>query len=205
MDNLQTKSKSKTKMSNSQNNMRKSLEYDMQKSMEYKEATKTIITSDVLVMNVNVGTPQTGSVDCYSYFDEFEQEYFLCGGVRKGTDLNAELFKYFCQSRKSLLSMLDSVVEPYGECIELKLVNYPNLFIENEYIDYNLLDTKFKKFGVGSVSTSAGDVSVTYNIDDYYNKVLCPSVITHMYYDDYTDDTYFMMKKYAKLLKNVRW
>ena len=184
-------------MSTSQNNMRK--------SMEYKEATKTIIASDVLVMNVNVGTPQTGSVDCYSYFDEFEQEYFLCGGVRHGTDMNAEVFKYFCQSRKSLLSMLDSVVEPYGECIELKLVNYPNLFIENEYIDYNLLDTKFKKFEFGTVSTMRDGVSVTYNIDDYYNKVLCPSVVTNMYYDDYTDDVYFTMKKYAKLLKNVRW
>ena len=178
----------------------------MRNTMEYKEANKTIITSDVLVMKVSVGTPQTGSVDCYCYFDEFEQEYFLCGGSRQGTDMNAEVFKYFCKSRNSLLSMLDSIVEPYGECIELKLVNYPNLFIENEYIDYNLLDTKFKKWGFGTVSSATDDgMSVTYDVDDDYNKVVCPSVITHIYHDNYTDDTYFIMKKYAKLLKNVRW
>jgi hypothetical protein len=140
---------------------RDSTEKSMRKTTEYKEATKTIISSDVLVMNVNVGTPQTGSVDCYTYFDEVEQEYFICGGSKRGTDINAEVFKYFCKSRKSLLSILDSIVEPYGQCIELKLVNFPNLFVENDYIDFNLLDSKFKKLGVGSVSTASGDVSVT--------------------------------------------
>jgi len=184
---------------------RDSIEKSMRKTTEYKEATKTIISSDVLVMNVNVGTPQTGSVDCYTYFDEVEQEYFLCGGSKQGTDINADVFKYFCKSRKSLLSMLDSIVEPYGQCIELKLVNFPNLFVENDYIDFNLLDSKFKKLGVGSVSTASGDVSVTYNIDDDYNKVLCPSVITHLYYDDYTSVAYFAMEKYANLLKSLRW
>jgi hypothetical protein len=182
-----------------------STQRDMRNSSQYKEATRTIISSDVLVMKVSVGTPQDSSIDCYCYFDDLEQEYFLCGGSRHGRDMNSEVFKYFCKTRKSLLSMLDSILEQ-GRCLELKLVNFPNLFVENEHIDFNLLDSKFKKFGFGTVSSVvSSDFSVTYDIDDDYNRVLCPSVITHLYYDNYTDNTYSIMKKYAKLLKNVRW
>lgn len=188
-----------------QRDMRNTTIRDMRNTSEYKEATKTIISSDVLVMKVSLVSSQDLSIDCYCYFDEFEEEYFLCGGSTRGTDVNAEVFKYFCKSRKSLLSMLDSILEQQGRCLELKLVNYPNLFVENEYIDFNLLDSKFKKFGFGTISSTRPDFSVTYDIDEDYNKVVCPSVITHLYYDNYTDNAYSIIEKYAKLLKNVRW
>ena len=173
-------------------------------NLDYMGASKTILSSDVLIMKVSVTSSEL-SRDFYCYYDDSEQEYFLCGGVRRGTDLNAEVFKFFCKSIDSLLSMLDSCIESSGERIELKLVNYPNLFVENEYIDYEVLDRKYKRFGFGYVSSHTANVSVAYNVDDDYNKVLCPLVIVEKSYNSYSDMAYFKMEKYAKLLKNVRW
>ena len=86
-----------------------------------------------------------------------------------------------------LLGMLDSVIECSPWHIEVAFLNFPNLFVENDYIDYSVLsDTHNKMLRHGEWCSS-------------------PGIISQVQYSDYNDDAYYAIKKHIKLLRNVRW
>lgn len=148
-----------------------------------------ILTSDVLVLSVKCYNPHLDrTTESYCYFDEIEQEYFICGGsILSGETKISNVYKFYCTKRKSLLGMLDSVIECSPWHIEVAFLNFPNLFVENDYIDYSVLsDTHNKMLRDGECWST-------------------PGLISQVQYSEYNDDVYYAIKKHIKLLRNVRW
>lgn len=170
-------------------------------------------TSDLLVMKVR--SYVVGKLSCkdvitemYCYFDDIEQEYFICGGSKTHLDNNAEVFKYFCKNRKTALTMIDCVLENIrNNTVEVSLVNFPNMFCQNDHVDFNVFNNKFNKVGLAQISDCCSGVSLSYCVydSDYDTQIPTPSIVTQWKFDEYTDETYYAMKKNLKLIKNVRW
>ena len=180
-------------------------------------------TSDVLVMKLVVSNhsilpAEKINVECYCFFDPYEEEYFICGSssisgdrdteIYKYGDRDAGVYKYFIKKRSSVLEMLDVIV--YEESnnrfqdstYEVSLVNFPNLLME-EYIDYAVLNGKFHKHKM-NYEVDCYNKNKTY-YDNEFNIVAVPSIISQMSYDKYSDGLYETMEKYVNLLKKVRW
>lgn len=170
--------------------------------------------SDLLVMKVGsylVGKRSYEDVitEMYCYFDDIEQEYFICGGSKTHFDDNPEVFKYFCKNRKTTLTMIDCVLENIRyNTVEVSLVNFSNMFCENDQVDFNVFDNKFRNVGQAQITTTCAEATVSsYRVyeSSHPTQTPTPSIVTKWKFDEYTDDTYYTMKKNLKLIKNVRW
>ena len=158
----------------------------------FNEIPINTTSSDFLVMRV-VSSTDRSIVQCYCSFDQTLKEYLLCGSLYHTRDDSrtkneTNTYKFYCKTRKSLLSMLTSMID--DENILVELLNYKNLFNENKNIDYDLFNEKFKYRTV---------------IRDADRKIVeNPIVLTHYHFNYGCNDVDNIMERYSILLKNVR-
>ena len=88
--------------------------------------------SDVLVLRVACHDIENLESECYVYYDDVEREYFVCG--LKEDETNP--YKFYTKKRTNLMNFLDSVLG--NNCqVSVELMNYPNLFVNHDYVDYD--------------------------------------------------------------------
>ena len=90
--------------------------------------------SDVLVLRVACHDIENLESECYVYYDDVEREYFVCGLKEHETNP----YKFYTKKRTNLMNFLDSVLG--NNCqVSVELMNYPNLFVNHDYVDYDVL------------------------------------------------------------------
>jgi hypothetical protein len=162
----------------------------------------------MVVSNHSILPAENINVECYCFFDPYEEEYFICGSSSVSGGRDAGIYKYFIKKRSSVLEMLDVIAyeesnnDVQDSKFEVSLVNFPNLLME-EYIDYAVLNGKFHKHKMNYEMDCYNNNKIYY--DNEFNIVAVPSIISKLSYDKYSDDVYETMEKYVNLLKKVRW
>ena len=90
--------------------------------------------SDALVLRVACHDIENLESECYVYYDDVEKEYFVCGLKEDQTNP----YKFYTKKRTSVMNFIDSILG--NNCqISIELMNYPNLFVNNNYVDYDVL------------------------------------------------------------------
>ena len=128
--------------------------------------------SDVLVLRVACHDIENLESECYVYYDYVEKEYFVCG--LKENESNP--YKFYTKKRTNIMDFMDSILG--NNCqVSIELMNYPNLFVNNYYVDYDVLT----------------------HDDTEWSEISCVQGTS------YTCDMRFELYRCLKSLKFVRW
>ena len=73
-------------------------------------------------------------------YDEVEDEYFICGSRVKTLETEYSDFKFYCKSRETVVEYLAFVLNPVDSNVSYGLYNFPDLFVNNNVIDYQTLE-----------------------------------------------------------------
>lgn len=77
---------------------------------------------------------------CYVLYDEVEDEYFICGSRVKSKELEYSDFKFYCKSKETVIDYLAFVLNPVDSNVSYGLYNFPDLFVNNDVVDYQTLE-----------------------------------------------------------------
>ncbi len=98
-----------------------------------------------LVMYFGEIDSESGLVDmrCYVFYDQSEEEYFICGKRTTQSETEFSDFKLFCKHRKGVLDLLSNIMDTRHNLVDYTLYNFKDLFCSYDVdIDFDFLNSK---------------------------------------------------------------
>ena len=131
-----------------------------QKHIIEKETQTTEINNDILVLRVCYNDFEDIETECFVFYDNLEKEYFICGSREQ----QKHSYKFFCKKRENVINFIESIVDNKPvvtnpgvvnkNLVIIELLNYPNLFKNNDQVDFHLFANEEAEWSIISCRES---------------------------------------------------
>jgi len=112
---------------------------DEEEMIDYVKSDRLVFYIQEDFTNYTTGKVETDA-KCYVLYDELEDEYFICGSRVKSRELEYSDFKFYCKSKETVVDYLAFVLNPVDSNVSYGLYNFPDLFVNNDVVDYQTLE-----------------------------------------------------------------